>query len=191
MPKSKPSGALLTQAQARYVRKRSPDRCPSTKRVPCTNVIVDGFEFASTRLSKCYVLTHFHSDHYTGLTPNFNAGVVYCSNVTARLVVLKLRVPAGRLRPIPFGKEIRLEGEATTVMLLPANHCPGSALWLFQLDDGRRYLHTGDFRFHDSMASWPLIRSLSPLAGGRPLDGIYLDTTYAAGTGGTDYRFPP
>lgn len=152
---------------------------------------MDGFEYASPRLSSSYVLTHFHSDHYTGLDATFRSGIVYASETTCRLVVLKLRVPAGRLRPIPFGKRTRIEGQPAHATLLPANHCPGSALWLFDLDDGRRFLHTGDFRFADAMAAWPLIRSLSPLAGGRPLDGVYLDTTYATGTGGTDYRFPP
>ena len=39
-----------------------------------TPVIVDGFSFASSNLSDCYFLTHFHSDHYSGLTRNFDYG---------------------------------------------------------------------------------------------------------------------
>lgn len=37
-------------------------------------VIVDGFSYASPGLSDCYFLTHFHSDHYTGLDRSFESG---------------------------------------------------------------------------------------------------------------------
>jgi hypothetical protein len=37
-------------------------------------VIVDGFNYASPSLSDCYFLTHFHSDHYTGLDRSFDSG---------------------------------------------------------------------------------------------------------------------
>jgi hypothetical protein len=51
---------------------------PSFKKVQAGNmtypIIVDGFQFASPLLSDCYFLTHFHSDHYMGLTKDFNCG---------------------------------------------------------------------------------------------------------------------
>jgi hypothetical protein len=37
-------------------------------------IVVDGFNYASPGLSDCYILTHFHSDHYTGITKDFSAG---------------------------------------------------------------------------------------------------------------------
>ena len=38
--------------------------------------IVDGFNYASSALSDCYFLTHFHSDHYTTLHKSFDCGVL-------------------------------------------------------------------------------------------------------------------
>lgn len=37
-------------------------------------IVVDGFQYASKSLSDCYFLTHFHSDHYQGLTSDFAYG---------------------------------------------------------------------------------------------------------------------
>lgn len=50
-------------------RRRAPS-CPEFKRVKGTlpPFIVDGFPFASKELSSIYFLTHFHSDHYGGIT---------------------------------------------------------------------------------------------------------------------------
>jgi hypothetical protein len=39
-------------------------------------IVVDGFQYSSSLLSDCYFLTHFHSDHYVGLTSDFDAGTV-------------------------------------------------------------------------------------------------------------------
>lgn len=47
---------------------RAPRKCPYHKVVPGTRIVVDGFRYARTSLSPFYVLTHFHSDHYDGLT---------------------------------------------------------------------------------------------------------------------------
>jgi hypothetical protein len=55
------------------------DYAPEYKKVSVapmtTPVIVDGFSFASATLSDCYFLTHFHSDHYSGLTRAFEYGL--------------------------------------------------------------------------------------------------------------------
>ena len=54
-------------------------------------MIVDGFQFASPAVSDVYCLTHFHADHYTSLhAKTWRHGLIYCSEVTARLVSLHL-----------------------------------------------------------------------------------------------------
>jgi hypothetical protein len=53
--------------------------CPSYKRIPGTDFLCDGFYYASGSLTQNYFLTHFHSDHYGGITKKWNEGIIYCS----------------------------------------------------------------------------------------------------------------
>ena len=85
-------------------------------------IIVDGFQFASSLLSECYFLTHFHSDHYTGLSQDFSCGKffysqisssslsyignIYCTPTTASLVKLKLKVATKHLIPLELEKKV-------------------------------------------------------------------------------------
>ncbi len=77
-----------------------------------------------------------------------------------------------------------------SITALPANHCPGSAMYHVVDAQGVRTLATGDFRFCDPMLDEPLLRN-----GCRPLlasdaasltsphhsvDVLYLDTTFCA-----------
>lgn len=76
--------------------------------------------------------------------------------------------------------------EGVEVTALDANHCPGSAMFLFRVpgggtgdggasggggSGGQVVLHTGDMRWHDAMAAHPA------LSGAR-IDVLMLDTTY-------------
>ncbi len=78
------------------------------------------------------------------------------------------------------------------VTAIPAQHCPGSVMFLFEkLDDGdgggrevtRRVLYTGDFRL-ESSATWEdWSRELPALHGGADplrIDEMYLDTTFCS-----------
>lgn len=65
---------------------------PAFKRILYTKIIVDGFKYAKKSLSSEYILTHFHSDHYTGLNSSFDAGTIYCTPGTAKLVARHLKV---------------------------------------------------------------------------------------------------
>lgn len=57
---------------------RRDGQCPSYKRIPGTDFITDGFYYAGS-LTQNYFLTHFHSDHYGGITKKWNEGIIYCS----------------------------------------------------------------------------------------------------------------
>lgn len=74
----------------------TPPPCPQYKQVKKhpmqIPIIVDGFQYAHPKLSGCYFLTHFHSDHYIGLDKSFDCGRIYCSSTTAGLVRLRLRI---------------------------------------------------------------------------------------------------
>ena len=179
--------------------------CPDYKKVlhgshMTKPIIVDGFHYASSDLSDCYFLSHFHSDHYGGLSKHFDCGTVYCSPATCSLVKLKLNVSSQYLRPLELDKKhtVMCNGVPVQVTLTDANHCPGAVLILFQFplsgaQDGRSgvksILHTGDFRFTRSMLESS--RILNQLARTQSSNSknlvVYLDTTYC----NPSHCFPP
>ncbi|RMX65848.1 hypothetical protein DD238_002771 [Peronospora effusa] len=157
--------------------------------------IVDGFQYACNENSSIYFLTHFHSDHYGGITKDFDCGIIYCNEITAKLVVQELGVQSKYVHPV--GMNIPVFVGDVQVTFMDANHCPGSAIILFRLKDGKTYLHTGDFRFHRKMLGYPALQPHIPtgnetidhngqIVGINRLDGVYLDTTYC----NPKYTFP-
>ncbi|KAG2180667.1 hypothetical protein INT44_003674 [Umbelopsis vinacea] len=158
---------------------RGPRNCPFYKKLPGTTLTVDAFCYGKVSDCTGYFLSHFHSDHYTRLAPNWRHGPIYCSKITANLVIQKLGVDSQWVKSLPMDTECKMEDSDVTVTLLDANHCPGSVLFLFKVPqpNGRpclRYLHTGDFRAAPKMCLHPQIaQPANP-----PIDILYLDTTY-------------
>lgn len=76
--------------------------------------------------------------------------------------------------PLPLCEPVVIDG--CEVVLVDANHCPGAVQFLFKIPGlnakFEKYVHTGDFRFCDSMKSNPF---LCQFVGS---DAIFLDTTY-------------
>ncbi|TKY87272.1 hypothetical protein EX895_003949 [Sporisorium graminicola] len=151
---------------------------------------VDAFRFGKIEGCRGYFLTHFHSDHYGGMTANWNHGPIYCSVTTANLCRTHLGVDPQWLRPLPMEVAVPVpDSGGVMVTCIEANHCPGSCLFLFEgpqtsqllsrnhaspyIGTGRifRYLHCGDFRASPVHTNHPSIV-------GKKLDVIYLDTTY-------------
>lgn len=77
---------------------------------------------------------------------------------------------------LPLSKQVLIDG--CEVFLVDANHCPGAVQFLFKIPvhscNGKfeRYVHTGDFRYCDSMK---LDHTLNAFVGA---DAVFLDTTY-------------
>ena len=160
-----------------------PRACPWYKKIPRTPFAVDAFSFGAVPGVRAYFLTHFHSDHYMGLSSKWDAGPVYCTPTTARLVARRLRVPPALIVPLELNVRTRVCG--VWVTLLDANHCPGAALLLLAPagapPDAPLALHTGDFRASAALLSTPAIAALA----GR-LSTCWLDTTYCDAR----YAFP-
>ncbi|KAL7534648.1 hypothetical protein ACHAXR_006011 [Thalassiosira sp. AJA248-18] len=153
--------------------------CPAYKRITGTDFICDGFHYATRALSENYFLTHFHSDHYGGITKTWSAGTVYCSLPTANLVHQQLGVDKRYLHPIPMNTPtvIASRGKPVTVTLLDANHCPGAIMFLFEVGN-KKILHVGDFRWNrELMMQIPQLSAFGNSSSPR-LDEIFFDTTY-------------
>lgn len=192
--------AWATAAAAEHAARGRPAyerTCPFYKIMPNFNICVDAFRYGAVKDCNAYFLSHFHSDHYIGLTASWRHGPIYCSKVTGSLVRNQLRTAAKWVVELEFNEPCEVPGTGgATVTMIPANHCPGSSLFLFEktMENGalRRILHCGDFRACPAHINHPLLKpDLSDSVTGKlkhqKIDQCYLDTTYL----NPRYSFPP
>nr|XP_043877933.1 protein artemis-like isoform X2 [Solea senegalensis] len=143
--------------------------------------------------ARAYFLSHCHKDHMKGLKGpllkrklQFSRTVrLYCSFVTKELLLSNPRyrfweefiVPLELESPtqISLVDEASGEKEDVVVTLLPAGHCPGSVMFLFEGCHGN-VLYTGDFRFSVGDAS--RIEHLHSGSRVKDIHSVYLDSTF-------------
>lgn len=173
--------------------------CPFYKIMPGLYICVDAFRYGRVEGQNAYFLSHFHSDHYIGLTSSWCHGPIYCSKVTANLVRQQLKVDPKWVVDLEFEKQVEVPAtQGVFVTMIPANHCPGSSLFLFEKVVGKgsnpkvnRILHCGDFRACPAHVNHPLLRpdvvdNISGKTRQQMIDTCYLDTTYLT----PKYAFP-
>ncbi|CAN8266381.1 unnamed protein product [Cochlearia groenlandica] len=180
LQKPSPSSSSSTKKRLRdssFFTNESPRQCPFYKKLPGTPFTVDAFRYGCVQGCSAYFLTHFHSDHYIGLTKAWSHGPIYCSSLTSRLLRLSLSVNPSFIHPLEIDVEYTID--RVKVTFIEANHCPGAALIHFRLQDGTCYLHTGDFRASKEMQTHPLLLN-------QRVHVLYLDTTYC----NPRYKFP-
>uniref|UniRef100_A0A8C4RXM1 Protein artemis n=1 Tax=Erpetoichthys calabaricus TaxID=27687 RepID=A0A8C4RXM1_ERPCA len=133
--------------------------------------------------ARAYFLSHCHKDRHfvwSSLTVR-----LYCSPVTKELLLTNPRYRFWENHIVAIEVEtptqISLIDEATgekediVVTLLPAGHCPGSVMFLFEGSNGT-VLYTGDFRLaKGEVTRMELLHSGSRI---KYIKSIYLDTTF-------------
>ncbi|KAM5234989.1 protein artemis [Ctenodactylus gundi] len=156
------------------------------------NISIDRFDRENLR-ARAYFLSHCHKDHMKGLrAPALKRRLecslkacLYCSPVTKellltnpkyrfwekRIVAIEIETPT----QISLVDEASGEKEEIVVTLLPAGHCPGSVMFLFQGSNGT-VLYTGDFRLAKGEAA--RIELLHSGGRVRDIQSVYLDTTF-------------
>lgn len=175
--------------------------CPFYKIMPGLSICVDAFRYGAVQGCQAYFLSHFHSDHYIGLTSHWSHGPIFCSKVTGNLVRQQLRVDPKYVIDLEFDKTAEVPNtNGVKVTMIHANHCPGSSLFLFEKVVGKKFngqprvqriLHCGDFRACRAHIQHPLLMPdvqdrLSDKTHEQKIDVCYLDTTYL----NPKYAFP-
>ncbi|CAK1590265.1 unnamed protein product [Parnassius mnemosyne] len=159
---SLPSKSIFNKAQV------VPKNIPFYKIIAGTHIAVDAFSYGDIPNVNNYFLTHFHSDHYSGLKKSFNK-LLFCTKITADLCTSRLGVNPKYIHLINLDETITVDGVEVTA--IDANHCPGAVMLVFTLPNGKTFLHTGDFRASPIMESYPIFWN-------KDIHTIYLDTTY-------------
>ncbi|RHZ73122.1 hypothetical protein CDV55_108518 [Aspergillus turcosus] len=188
------AGEIASRGKQAYQR-----TCPFYKILPGFSICVDAFRYGAVEGCNAYFLSHYHSDHYMGLTSSWRHGPIYCSRPTANLVRQQLKVDPKWVVDLQFEKKTEVPGtNGVHVTMIEANHCPGSAIFLFEKQVGsgpsarvQRILHCGDFRASPAHVQHALLRPETddPTTGQRrqqKIDVCYLDTTYMS----PKYAFP-
>jgi DNA cross-link repair 1B protein len=142
-----------------------------------------------------FFLSHCHADHIMGLTSSWNYGKIYCSEISKILICDKFPNLKNYVYDLTMDEEhwIYLDDqkkEGVSVVLIDACHCPGAVMFLIKGKMGT-VMHTGDFRFHDSMLKHPLLcpperDNAEKLGITVDIDYLHLDNTFA----NPDYDFP-
>jgi len=109
-------------------------------------------------------------------------GKIYTSECSAKILLARFPFLRPYTVPLRFLTEYEIRGRS--VWLIPANHCPGAALFLFRTAEGRVLLHTGDFRFRQQILDD--LRLCMPEKPSLQVDWLYLDNTF----GTSDEAFP-
>jgi len=172
---------FLAPAESENVRKEDQEKvskptCPWYKKIKDTSLAVDAFKYGNVPGIKYYLLTHFHYDHYGGLSKRWTMPII-SSTITKRLATKFVYAKESLFITLDPG-ESRIVGgcELTAV---DANHCPGSIMFVIRLSSGETLLHVGDFRACQKMEEEPIFWNTK-------IDRIYLDTTYCK----PEYDFP-
>ncbi|KAH9323634.1 hypothetical protein KI387_018273, partial [Taxus chinensis] len=141
---------------------------------------------------EAYFLTHLHADHSKGLSSKWRRGRLYCSSITASLLLVKF--PAfdkTLIHILEVGTTSLISLNSVEFLLevtpIEAHHCPGAVMYLFRGESGCE-LYTGDFRWEvHTLSSGTGKEQLLCALGGDKIVCLHLDNTFC----NPRFEFPP
>jgi DNA ligase-1 len=156
----------------------------------CPRLFVDAFRGAYLQKTRnpdnVFILSHWHGDHYGSLPRDGKyqgPSLIHCTPTTAALLREIHQVPEKYVVEHGYGETWlfhplgNTKGLSTVqITFYDANHCPGAAIIVVEMADGKVHLHTGDMRYHTMMNVYPI---LERAASSRAIDTVLLDTTYS------------
>src|SRR5437016_5104351 len=127
-----------------------------------TCIVVDDFRRKPRVLGGylIYFLSHFHEDHWQGITQTWSYGTIYCSKITRYLLLSKFPLLNDKVIALEMNIPITIHTpdvknvlgfKEMVVTLIDANHCAGAVMFLFEGKDFGNIIHTGDFRYDCNM----------------------------------------
>lgn len=147
-------------------------------------VSVDRFTYDNLN-SEAFFLSHCHVDHMQGLNSSQFQNVLleynlflYVSPISKAILdkmfpSIKNNIVELELNSV---KHISLKNQNLNVMTVPAGHCPGSVMFLFETNE-RNILYTGDFRMHPHDVK--KVKAFYDSFGNKKhIYKIYMDTTF-------------
>ncbi|KAJ5070338.1 protein artemis [Anaeramoeba ignava] len=129
----------------------------------------------------CYFITSYRSKSIKGITKNWNHGIIYCTQITAKLITENYEIENKRVIGLdlntPHMISIGANTESTiTVIPIRSHNIIGSCMFLFQSKEGN-ILYTGNFRFDNfeiyDEKSFNLLSKYK-----KNISTLYIDNTY-------------
>lgn len=159
-------------------------------------VSIDCFQSHLLNSTTVFLLSHAHKDHMRGIEDQcfqiaFNNSknmVIYASPLTITYLKRNKTINLNEDKLIPleidFPHLLKVNSEQyeyICVTLLPAGHCPGSVMFLFEVDQ-HRILYTGDFRVQltDLKKFKSLMVDNDKYCLPKNITSLYLDSTFAS-----------
>lgn len=103
---------------------------------------------------------------------------LYASDISVNILKRLQPQIAYKLKPLPLETPclVQVKDKCLGVTLIRAGHCPGSVMFLFEID-GKVILYTGDFRIHkNDFKKFKCFKY--PSGASKHFNKIYLDTTF-------------
>lgn len=135
--------------------------------------------------SEVYFLSHCHTDHMIGLSDTLfwkhledHNKFLYASNISCKILAQMFPSSSEYTKELCIytPTTIFLENKTLSVTTIPAGHCPGSIMFLFETNS-KKILYTGDYRINkgDIRKLDVFYNSIKQV---KIIDTIYLDTTF-------------